>query len=243
MTDENRKTDRRGFLGDGARVAGAIGLTGLGGFMLGRKGRDNDLLWQIDPDKCIACKNCQIHCVLDTSAVKAVQCFALCGYCDICTGYLVEKYVSLDSGAEVELCPTGAVKREFVEAQGGNRYFKYTIGENECVGCGKCVKGCAGMNGSLYLQVRHDRCLNCNECSIAVACPTQAFCRVPPETPLLLKRLARDASENRLHKLERDLTRDLPQKRAEEMARVKRELQEMLARDARGFLEGKVQRG
>jgi electron transport complex protein RnfB len=35
--------------------------------------------------------------------------------------------------------------------------------------------------------VRHDRCLNCNECSIAVACPSQAFVRAPAEDPYLLK--------------------------------------------------------
>jgi electron transport complex protein RnfB len=48
------------------------------------------------------------------------------------------------------------------------------------------------MNGSLYLQVRHDRCLNCNQCSIAVACPTQAFERVPSSDPYLLKKKARE---------------------------------------------------
>jgi len=238
MTDEQRKTDRRGFLGDGARVVGAMGLTGLGGFMLGRKGKDNDLLWQIDPDKCIGCTNCQTHCVLDVSAVKAVQCFALCGYCDICTGYFVEGYTSVDSGAEVELCPTGAVKREFVEGQGGERYFKYTIDEDKCVGCGKCVEGCARMNGSLYLQVRHDRCLNCNECSIAVACPTQAFCRVPAETPLLLRRLARIASQGRLQEVKQDLTKDFPQEKVEELKRAERGLEAQLDKDARRFLEG-----
>jgi electron transport complex protein RnfB len=35
------------------------------------------------------------------------------------------------------------------------------------------------MNGSLYMQVEHDRCLDCNECAIAIACPTQAFYRIP----------------------------------------------------------------
>ena len=42
-------------------------------------------------------------------------------------------------------------------------------------------------NGSLFLQVRHDRCLNCNECAIGRACPAQAFRRVPAEQPYLLK--------------------------------------------------------
>jgi electron transport complex protein RnfB len=57
-----------------------------------------------------------------------------------------------------------------------------------CIACGKCVKGCNAFgNGSLYLQVQHDRCQHCNECAIAVACPSQAFRRVPAEDPYLLK--------------------------------------------------------
>ena len=85
----------------------------------------------------------------------------------------------LDTGAENQLCPTGAITRKYIEKQSGVRYFEYTIDERLCIACGKCVVGCRLMNGSLYLQVRHDRCLNCNECSIAVACPAQAFRRVP----------------------------------------------------------------
>ena len=136
-------------------------------------------VWQIDPDKCIACDRCQTHCVLDISAVKSVQCFALCGYCDVCTGYFPTKDFVLETGAENQLCPTGAIVRRFIEEKGGERFFEYTINESLCIGCGKCVLGCRLMNGSLYLQIRHDRCVNCNECSIAVACPTQAIGRVP----------------------------------------------------------------
>ena len=145
------------------------------------------LVWQIDPDKCIACDRCQTHCVLDISAVKSVQCFALCGYCDVCTGYFPTKDFVLETGAENQLCPTGAIVRRFIEEKGGERFFEYTIDESLCIGCGKCVLGCRLMNGSLYLQVRHDRCLNCNECSIAVACPTQALRRVPVGSPNLLE--------------------------------------------------------
>jgi electron transport complex protein RnfB len=46
------------------------------------------------------------------------------------------------------------------------------------------------MNGSLYLQVMQDRCVNCNECAIAVACPSQAFCRVSAERPYRMKKQA-----------------------------------------------------
>jgi electron transport complex protein RnfB len=195
MADDPKNIDRRGFVSGCARVLGAIGLGGLAAALALRKGRSADEVWQIQPDHCIACDKCQTHCVLDVSAVKCVQCFALCGYCDICTGYFPTKYDALDTGAENQLCPTGAITRRFIERQGPTRYFEYTIDESLCIGCGKCVTGCRLMNGSLYLQVRHDRCLNCNECSIAVACPTQAFRRVPANQPNLLGRAAHEAEE------------------------------------------------
>ena len=50
------------------------------------------------------------------------------------------------------------------------------------------VKGCQEFgNGSLFLQIRHDRCQHCNQCAIALACPAQAFVRVPTDQPYLLK--------------------------------------------------------
>ena len=152
-------------------------------------------VWQIDPNRCVACGRCQTNCVLDLSAVKAVNCFALCGYCDKCTGYFPKKDDVLETGAENQLCPTGAITRKFIEKQGNERYFEYTIDERLCIACGKCVVGCRLMNGSLFLQVRHDRCLNCNECSIAVACPTEAFRRVPAASPRLLRVEAQAAEE------------------------------------------------
>jgi electron transport complex protein RnfB len=195
MTNDEQNIDRRGFVGACGRVLGAVGLGGLASAFLWRKGRAGGEVWQIQPDHCIACDRCQTHCVLDVSAVKCVQCFALCGYCDVCTGYFPTKYDALDTGAENQLCPTGAITRKFIEQNGPTRYFEYTIDESLCIGCGKCVTGCRLMNGSLYLQVRHDRCLNCNECSIAVACPTQAFRRVPASRPDLLGRAALEAEE------------------------------------------------
>jgi Na+-translocating ferredoxin:NAD+ oxidoreductase subunit B len=152
-------------------------------------------VWQIDPNRCIACGGCQTNCVLDLSAVKAVNCFALCGYCDICTGYFPTGDYVRNTGAENQLCPTGAITRKFIEKQAGVPYFEYTIDERLCIACGKCVVGCRLMNGSLYLQVRHDRCLNCNECSIGAACPAEAFRRVPASAPQLLHRAAQAAEE------------------------------------------------
>jgi Fe-S-cluster-containing hydrogenase component 2 len=114
----------------------------------------------------------------------------MCGFCDICTGYFEMSYLALDTAAENQLCPTGAIVRTFIEEKSGQRFYEYTIDLPLCIGCGKCVKGCALMNGSLYLQVEHDRCLNCNECAIATACPTQAFHRIPASQAEILKRRA-----------------------------------------------------
>ena len=157
-------------------------------------------VWQLDPNRCVACGRCQTNCVLDLSAVKAVNCFALCGYCDKCTGFFPDNDDVLETGAEHQLCPTGAITRKYVDKRANERYFEYTIDESLCIACGKCVVGCRLMNGSLYLQVRHDRCLNCNECSIAVACPTEAFRRVPAASPRLLSRAAQAAEDARTRK-------------------------------------------
>jgi len=184
MAEKNQKLNRRAFVGDALRVAGAVGIVGTTAALAVRKKPSGKLVWQLDPNKCIACGNCATYCVLDESAVKCVHSFAMCGYCDLCTGYFRPEPISLDSGAENQLCPTGAIRRAFIE----DPYYEYTIDQQFCIGCGKCVKGCSAFgNGSLYLQVQQDRCKNCNECAIAAACPSQAFCRVPLENPYLLK--------------------------------------------------------
>ena len=183
MPAEKNRPTRREFVRSGFRGACLLTLGGGLGFLAGR-GRARDLVWQLDPYKCVSCGQCATHCVLEISAVKCVHTFAMCGYCQLCTGYFEPQPNALNTGAENQLCPTGAIKRRFVE----DPYYEYTIDETRCVGCGKCVKGCNAFgNGSLFLQVRHDRCLNCNECSIGRACPSGAFRRVPAETPYLLK--------------------------------------------------------
>ncbi len=140
------------------------------------------LVWQLDPQKCVQCGRCATECVLASSAVKCVHEFELCGYCELCFGYFQSHANELNAGAENQLCPTGAIRRKLVEKP----YYEYTIDESLCIGCAKCVKGCGSFgNGSLYLQVRHDRCVDCNQCAIATACPANAFQRVPATSPYL----------------------------------------------------------
>jgi len=181
QTPDNQS--RRRFLHDSVWL-GALSALAAAAAAVFAKGGKKKYVWQIDPHKCVYCGRCATHCVLNESAVKCVHAYAMCGYCDLCTGYFVPEPKALDTAAENQLCPTGAIQRTFVE----DPYFQYTIDEKLCIGCGKCVEGCTSFgNGSLFLQVRHDRCLNCNECAIAVACPTQAFKRVDAKTPYLLK--------------------------------------------------------
>ena len=144
----------------------------------------SELVWQIDPNLCTQCGRCAEYCVLNPSAVKCVHAFDVCGYCELCGGYSKPDAMRLDTAAENRLCPTAAIQRKFIE----HPYFEYTINEELCIGCGVCVKGCNSFgNGSLHLQVRHDRCVNCNECSIARVCPSGAYKRVPATHPYLLK--------------------------------------------------------
>jgi len=141
-------------------------------------------VWQLDPEKCVQCGRCATSCVLPQSAVKCFHAHAMCGYCRLCFGYFQPDAAKLSSAAENQICPTGAIRRRFIE----DPYFEYTIDHDLCIGCGKCVKGCNTFgNGSLYLQVRQDVCLNCSECNIARHCPAGAFRRVPTDRPYLLK--------------------------------------------------------
>lgn len=148
------------------------------------------MVWQLDPKKCIQCGRCAVNCVLQPSAVKCVHHFEMCGYCRLCFGFFQPGAKNLTSAVENQMCPTGAIRRKFVEEP----YHEYTVDESLCIGCGRCVKGCGAFgNGSLMLQVRHDRCLNCNECSIARRCPAGAYTRVPADRPYLFKPAAEEA--------------------------------------------------
>ena len=164
-------------------MALAVSLGGIASVSL-LKSTSKDLVWQIDPFKCVQCGRCAKECIMTPSAVKCVHSFNLCGYCDLCGGYLKPDPNARSTAAENQLCPTAAIQRRYIEEP----YFEYVIDEKLCIGCAKCVAGCTSFgNGSLHLQVRHDRCKNCNECAIARVCPADAFQRVPRNTPYLIK--------------------------------------------------------
>ena len=185
MAENNSQNgmNRRDFIKSGIQTVAGLTVGGIGGIVIARSS-DDDTVWQIDPDVCVQCERCSLNCVLDLSAVKCVHAYSMCGYCDLCSGYLEPGAKSRDTGAESQLCPVGAIKRTYVEEP----YFEYTIDEELCIGCGKCVKGCGAFgNGSLHLQIRHDRCMNCNECSIGRSCPSGAIKQVSAKTPYLMR--------------------------------------------------------
>lgn len=179
--------DRRDFLKTGARSVAVIGA-GCIAFHLERKRKlaANTSVWQIDPKKCIGCGKCADHCVLNVSAVKCFHNFSMCGYCELCTGYFFPEadLGSLTTAADMQLCPTAAISRSYVEEPS----YEYVIDQDLCIGCGKCVEGCCAFgNGSLYLQVNQELCKQCNQCAIAAVCPSQAIQLIPGDKPYLLK--------------------------------------------------------
>jgi Na+-translocating ferredoxin:NAD+ oxidoreductase subunit B len=172
--DKNKSTNRRDFIQNGARLSLALALGGIGGLSLS-KITGSDYVWQIDPFECTQCGRCATECVMSPSAVKCVHAFDLCGYCDLCGGYFKPDANELSTAGENQLCPTAAIERKFIE----DPYFEYHINEDLCIGCAKCVAGCTSFgNGSFHLQIVHSICLNCNECSIARKCPSDAIKRV-----------------------------------------------------------------
>lgn len=168
----------------GTTVAGGVILFASGGLIQKAIGKEATYHWQIDPNKCTQCGRCETHCVLSISAVKCFHAYKVCGYCDLCGGYYRSNVKELNTAAENLMCPTGAIERKFIE----DPYFEYSINEDLCNGCGKCVKGCNSFgNGSLYLQIKRELCKDCNECKISKVCPSDAIALVPLEMAYKLK--------------------------------------------------------
>ena len=183
--DNNKYQSRRDFVRKTGKLAVILPLASIP-VILARQASVSGNLWQIDPYKCTSCELCKSSCVMTPSAVKCTNAFPMCGYCDFCPGYLRQGAKTYNTAAENQLCPVGAIKRKFVEEP----YFEYTIDEKLCDGCSKCVKGCADFgNGSLYLQIMHNLCVNCNQCAIARVCPSDAVIRVSADEPYMRKEL------------------------------------------------------
>lgn len=199
----NKKTDistlttkkefsRRDFIKTGLRAAALLSIGSATGYLLSKTMSD-ELVWQIDPYKCVQCGRCATECVLKQSAVKCVHVYKMCGYCNLCGGYFKPQVKELTTAAENQLCPTKALNRIFVEEP----YYRYEIDEELCNGCGKCVEGCEAFgNGSLHLQINHNLCENCNQCSIAAKCPSEAVRRIPSKQAYLLKTGFKPKEEN-----------------------------------------------
>jgi Na+-translocating ferredoxin:NAD+ oxidoreductase subunit B len=180
----SEKSNRRQFIDRSFRIAGLAGIGGAAA-LLTRRAASNTV-FQVDPSRCAACDLCRTSCVLSQSAVKAVNDFTRCGYCQLCPAYYDVTSQPDDNGLPTgKTCPQDALKRRVVgkidEEDPNNNYYEYTIDETLCDGCGKCVKACkppAG-NGSLRLEVRFSRCFECDSCAIQKACPENAIVRVP----------------------------------------------------------------
>jgi len=182
---KNIPRSRRDFFKAAGKLIMAASVLALP-IILAKKTNAKGYVWQIDPYKCSSCEQCKTSCVMTPSAVKCTNAFPMCGYCDFCPGYLRQGAKTFNTAAENQLCPTGAIVRTFIEEP----YFEYTIDEALCNGCSKCVKACADFgNGSLYLQIMHNLCVNCNKCAIARICPSDAVIRVPATEPYIRKEL------------------------------------------------------
>lgn len=184
------KTNRRKFLGNAVRGATFAGLGGATAYLVYKSRKL--YAWQLDSTKCVnsrlgalgvdVCELCASECVLQLSAVRAVNEFSKCGRCYICPAYFdVKSAVTPEGLPSQKLCPRDAIERKpigYIDPDDpANNFYEYIIDETLCNGCGRCVMGCkepAGL-GSITLQVRHNTCTDCNQCAIAVACPDEAY--------------------------------------------------------------------
>ena len=71
-TQHGKPIKRRDFLKTGLRAAAFLSLASITGYSL-TKSMSDDLVWQIDPNKCVQCGRCATTCVLNISAVKCMH--------------------------------------------------------------------------------------------------------------------------------------------------------------------------
>jgi Na+-translocating ferredoxin:NAD+ oxidoreductase subunit B len=133
-----------------------------------------------------ACNLCTTECVVALSAVRAVNQHGQCGRCNICPAYFdITSAVDEKGLPSQKLCPRDAIVRKPIGKSDpedpANNFYDYVIDEEKCDGCGRCVMKCKeplGL-GSIVLRVRHNRCVDCNRCTISTACPKGALVQVP----------------------------------------------------------------
>lgn len=185
---------RRDAIGKVVRGSVLIGLGSTAGFLV--KKADGQIVWQVDASRCVnsrlgeagaeVCTLCTTECVVNQSAVRAVNNFKECGRCYICPAYYNIKSAVDEKGLPSEkLCPRDAIERKpigYIDPDDpANNFYEYVIDEAKCDGCGLCVKGCReplGL-GSIILKVRYDLCVDCNRCAISIACPKDAIDQRP----------------------------------------------------------------
>ncbi|MGB9595947.1 MAG: 4Fe-4S binding protein, partial [Candidatus Poribacteria bacterium] len=63
MEEEKEKLTKRDFIKTGIRGLCLLGMGGILGLLVNRA-RGSDLVWQLDPYKCIQCGRCADNCVL-----------------------------------------------------------------------------------------------------------------------------------------------------------------------------------
>ncbi|MDH3982094.1 MAG: hypothetical protein OES84_04245 [Kiritimatiellaceae bacterium] len=181
---------RRNFIRISGHVAGGLGLTALAARIFSPPAEDAEFIpqnrrfaWQINPDKCRNCNACEIACVRKPSAAKALNDPKKCSNCVVCYGHIKNKHIEsdkIDSHGE-RICPYNAVLRKNF-CGGIDGMYLYSHNHAKCTGCAKCVKKCNEEGtGSMFMVIRPDLCLGCNECAIAVACPHDAVERIPRE--------------------------------------------------------------
>jgi NAD-dependent dihydropyrimidine dehydrogenase PreA subunit len=61
-------------------IAAALLSVAGAGYKLFAHGQAGKTVWQLDPNKCVACGNCANYCVLQPSAVKCVHAYASKGF-------------------------------------------------------------------------------------------------------------------------------------------------------------------
>ncbi len=183
---ENENIDRRRFLRTAGRAACGLALGGIAYRVISAHldeetaGPRSRYVWQIDPEKCTFCGDCETACMRTPSAVKAVNDQKKCSFCVVCYGHISDKQIDSDK-IETEgerICEYGAVTRRNYSG-GKDGYFIYEIDHDKCTGCGKCAKECNEKGTkSMFLIIRPDLCLNCNSCNIAAVCPENAIDRL-----------------------------------------------------------------